>query len=147
MQYLLFIILIFPTLVLACSWTTGTNNLTFDEQVEVYIASADYVFLGSVDEYEWKPNAKWKHDKPWHYHKITPLEQFKGNIQGSIEYWPATSCGEVFSDVGKRFVFFGVDSDKTIQFHVYTGAIPMNHANSNDLIDKLRKLNEKPSNK
>jgi hypothetical protein len=148
MKFLLIVMLYLPSLAFACSWAGDpTGGIPYEERVIKYIDNADYIFLGKVEEHEWKPNPKWEHGNPWHYHKISITEQFKGNLENLIEYWPATSCHEVFSEVGDAFIFFGFNENESIQFPMVSGSIAISDANKLGLIDTLRKLNKKPSNK
>jgi hypothetical protein len=149
MKFLLITLLFLPSLAFACSWDGDpTGGVPYEERVINYIKNADYIFLGKVDDYEWKPNPKRDHGNPWHYHKISIIEQFKGHLEGPIEYWPATSCHEVFSYVSDdTFIFFGFDEYESIQFPMISGSITISDANEIGLIDTLRRLIKKPSNK
>ena len=116
MKYILIILLYLPSVTFACSWAGDpTGGIPYEERVIEYIKSADYIFLGKIEEHEWKSNPQWAHDSPWHFHKISIIEQFKGDLESSIEYWPATSCHEVFSEVGEKFVLFGYKEEGSIE--------------------------------
>lgn len=148
MKYVLLILLFLSSVSLACSWIGDpTGGVPYEERVGEYIKKADYIFLGTIEEYDWKPNPRNHHGKPWHFHKIKINEQFKGSLEATIDYWPSTSCHIVFSNVGEQFVLFGYKTDGGIQFPMISGSILKSDAIEIGLIEKLRQLNKETSNK
>jgi len=125
MKYLLlFLTLFINSNALACSWGSDpTGGVPYEERVLKYLEEADYVFVGVIEDYQWKYNEEWKSN--WHYHSIRPIKQFKGNINNSFEYWPKSSCHHVFRPKGGKYVFFGHKRDNgEIQFPLIDGTVP-----------------------
>ncbi len=147
MKYLIILLLALSSLSIACRWVGDpTGGVPYEKRVNDYIKDADYIFLGRIEVYEWKPNPEWEHNNPWHYHRIIPVEQYKGTIENSIEYWPATSCHKVFSKIGEKFVLFGYEQEGSIQFPMISGSISFERAIEMGLLDQLRSLVENSSN-
>lgn len=145
LKYFLIIFLILPNAVYACSWNGDpTKGVSYENRVIDYIKNADYVFIGTIDKYEWKPNPDFAHDRPWHYHEINIDEVFKGALQGTIEYWPSTSCDMIFSREGEEFVMFGYKTENNIQFPILAGSIYKSEAIEIGLIEQLRKIKQSP---
>ncbi|MDH7942936.1 hypothetical protein QGM61_03800 [Pseudohongiella sp. SYSU M77423] len=143
MKYLVLIIMVLPCLSFACIRDSDpTGGVPYKERVTEYIKNADYIFLGRIDAREWKRNPDWQNENPWHYNKISVIEQFKGSLNSPIEYWPPSSCHEAFSEVGEYFVIFGYLAAGSIQFPMNSGTISLQYANEIKLLDILRDWNE-----
>ena len=77
MRYVLLFLFSIPNIAFACSWAGDpTGGVPYEKRVVEYIKNADYVFLGTIEKHEWKPNPQWGHDNPWHFHKIKVIEQY-----------------------------------------------------------------------
>ena len=133
--------LFFSSVAFCCSWAGDpTGGLSFMERAPKYIQEATYIFIGEIKEYDWRSYPDAESDFKWHYHKIRSLEHFKGNAPDNIDYWPATSCDEVFTDVGTKYVLFGYIYEGSIQFPLISGAISLDYAREIGLLNVLRDL-------
>jgi len=78
--------MVLPCLSFACIRDSDpTGGVPYKERVTEYIKNADYIFLGRIDAREWKRNPDWQNENPWHYNKISVIEQFKGSLNSPID--------------------------------------------------------------